>query len=69
MADEPQRYPNHDPARADLLVCPLSGKPILRAKDAAAGQDHAREFDLQPAVERDLQRGGPAKIWIAKDLA
>lgn len=69
MADNILRYPLYDPTKADLLICPLSGRPILRVKDAAAGPGAGTSPELQLAVERDLSRPGPSKVWIAKNLA
>lgn len=68
MADGADRYPPYDASKADLLVCPLSGKPILRAK--AGGDDYVRNQEIVPAVEQILERGSvQVKIWIAKDKA
>jgi len=68
MAELPHQYPPYDPRYADLLVCPLSGKPILRAK--AGGEEYVRSEEIVPAVEQSLERGSvQVKVWIAKDKA
>jgi hypothetical protein len=68
MAELPNQYPLYDPSQADLLVCPLSGKPILRAK--AGGDVYVRSQEILQAVEQVLERGSAkVKIWVAKDKA
>jgi hypothetical protein len=69
MADQMSRYPLYDPAKADLLICPLSGRPILRVKDPTAGPGAGTSPELQLAVERDLPGPERSKVWIAKNLA
>lgn len=68
MAEQLHQYPQYDSSKADLLVCPLSGKPILRAK--AGGDNYVRSQEISPAVEQVLERGSAkVKIWVAKDKA
>lgn len=67
MADTTTRYPAYDPSKADLLVCPLSGRPILRAKQVPGGDVYVREQELLPALEQSHLTGSTTKIWIAKE--
>jgi len=64
-----QRYPNYDVALAELLICPLTGKPILRARAAPGSDEYLRRQDILPAVERALDRTGKPTIWVVKDEA
>lgn len=66
MSVASQKYPAFDTAKADLLVCPLSGKPILRAKPGAEGEAYLKEQDLQPAIEKQFP-GTADKVWIAPE--
>jgi len=67
MAELATRYPPYDASKADLLICPLSGRPILRAKQVAGGDIYVREQELLPAVEQLHLTGSTTKIWIARD--
>jgi hypothetical protein len=62
-------YPEFDPRRVELLICPVSGKPIFRSISDTVNDGYVNELDFQPAVQRSLNWSTPpASIWIAKDI-
>jgi hypothetical protein len=59
-------YLGYNPDKAELFICPRSGRPILAFSSDGAGDSQPGR--AQRAVDIDLTRAkGPTKVWIAQD--
>ncbi|MCH9809148.1 MAG: hypothetical protein K0U74_15590 [Alphaproteobacteria bacterium] len=67
MSDAIKSLP-FDANKADLLVCPLTGRPILRAKSGVDDDELRKAFPYEIAVKQSLHRPGQTtvSVWIAE---
>jgi hypothetical protein len=60
-------YLGYNADKAELFICPISGRPILAFSSSGVGESQHRGR-AQKAVEIELKRAkGPTKVWIAQD--